>query len=363
MKISFVIPFVSRSGAIRVIFEYANRLSERGHDVVVYFPFWPLNYRGKISFMKLINLVKRFFNKFKGLIFKKEAETTSLFSESRFKIKQIPFINNFFMDDADAVITSFWPAALKISNLKKSKGDKIYFVQANESSFISDEKWVKKSFKPEFRYVCVSNYSANIIKQKYGFDSKVILNGINFDIFYNNKKNFNRDEINISFINSTNKIKRVGNIIEAINKLNLKFDNLSFTSFGENDSSGLPDFIEYFQNPDDDMIRNIYSNSDIFIMASREEACPLSPAEAMACKCAVISTPVGGFVEYSIKNETALYVEFESTDDIVTAASALIMDNNLREKISIAGYNLVRDIMNWNHAVDSLEKFIRQDAH
>ena len=361
MKINFVIPFVSRSGAIRVIFEYANRLTELGHDVTVYYPFWPFNYRGEINIIKIINLGKRFLKKFIDLVIKKDTDAV-LFKKTKFNIKQVTFIHDIFLEDADVIITYFLPAALKIASLKKSKGVKIYFVQANESSFISEEKWVRKSFLPLFRYICVSNYSKNIIKQKYGFDSEVILNGVNSDTFYNHNKNFNKDIVNISFINSSNKIKRVENIISAIGRLKNEFQNINFISFGENDSSNLPDYIEYYQNPDDEKIRDIYCNSDIFILASREEACPLAPAEAMACMCALVSTPVGGVVEYTVENESALYIKFDSSDSIYNAVAMLIKDNKLRKKLSLAGYYSVREKLNWIKATERFEKFIKQNV-
>lgn len=50
MKINFILPFIGLSGGVKVVFEYANRLAEEGHDVKVIYPF--LDRKSKL---KLLN--------------------------------------------------------------------------------------------------------------------------------------------------------------------------------------------------------------------------------------------------------------------------------------------------------------------
>lgn len=360
MKINFITPDVSRTGAIRVIVEYANRLSKRGHEVLILYPFFPLNYRHGGNFFKLLIFIRkilRFILRL-GDIHNK----SNLFAEQNFTVKQIPTINSIFISDADFNITSFWPIAMKIGKFNKKKGEKVYFLQANESSFISAEKWVRKSFELPFHFLSVSNYNRDIIKSTYGVDAEVIQNGINFSVFYNDSKDFNKETLNISFINNLNPIKKIELIVEAIQKVKKHYSNITFTSFGECRPENLPEFVEYFKNPDDRTIREIYCNSDIFVMSSREEACPLSPGEAMACKCAVVSTPVGGLVDYAINNETILFVEHGNPESIYQAISKLVEDTELRKRISLGGYNYVREKLKWEIAVDKFEAFLKSKA-
>ena len=360
MKINFITPDISRTGAIRVIVEYANRLSERGHEVLILYPFFPLNYRHGINLLNTLRFFRKVLRFFLGL--RDILNKSDLFADKNFKVKQIPIIRSMFIPDADFIITSFWPAAMKIGKFNKKKGEKIYFLQANESSFISSEKWVRKSFDFPFHFLSVSNYNRKVIKEKYGVDAEVILNGINFSVFYNENKDFNKETINISFINNLNPVKKIELIVEAINKVKQRYTNVTFTSFGECKPHNLPDYVNYFKNPDDETIREIYCNSDIFVMSSIEEACPLSPGEAMACKCAVVSTPVGGLVDYAIDNETILFVEHGNPDSIYDAICKLIDDTKLREKISLGGYKYVREKLNWEDAVDKFEAFLKNKA-
>lgn len=43
MKINFIVPEITRTGGMNIIFQYANRLLERGHDVELYSPIIPFN--------------------------------------------------------------------------------------------------------------------------------------------------------------------------------------------------------------------------------------------------------------------------------------------------------------------------------
>ena len=50
MRINFLVPEIVRSGGIRTVFEYANRLTALGHEVTVYTPVIPFNaYRPKLK--------------------------------------------------------------------------------------------------------------------------------------------------------------------------------------------------------------------------------------------------------------------------------------------------------------------------
>jgi hypothetical protein len=43
MKINFLVPEIVRSGGIRTVFEYSNRLTKMGHLVTVFTPVIPFN--------------------------------------------------------------------------------------------------------------------------------------------------------------------------------------------------------------------------------------------------------------------------------------------------------------------------------
>jgi len=48
MRISFIIPFINWTGGIRIVFEYAERLHQRGHEVSIYFPMFPYRFSDRL---------------------------------------------------------------------------------------------------------------------------------------------------------------------------------------------------------------------------------------------------------------------------------------------------------------------------
>jgi len=53
MKITFILPGVGISGGVRVVFEYVNRLQDRGHKVNVTYPLTSLRIKPKFSLRSL----------------------------------------------------------------------------------------------------------------------------------------------------------------------------------------------------------------------------------------------------------------------------------------------------------------------
>src|SRR5258708_392939 len=56
----------------------------------------------------------------------------------------------------------------------------------------------------------------------------------------------------------------------------------------------LPAWLDYHHLPAQDQLRKLYSQCDVWLCGSRSEGFHLPPLEAMACRCAVVSTRVGG---------------------------------------------------------------------
>src|SRR5204863_2180394 len=59
----------------------------------------------------------------------------------------------------------------------------------------------------------------------------------------------------------------------------------------------LPAFATYVRQPAQDQIRDLYAQCDVWLCGSRAEGFHLPPLEAMACRCPVVSTRVGGPVD------------------------------------------------------------------
>ncbi len=79
-------------------------------------------------------------------------------------------------------------------------------------------------------------------------------------------------------------------------------------------------------------------SSDVFLDLSDYQAFGRTGLEAMACGCATVLPSFGGTDEYAIDGENALVVDTADFAACVEAASALILDAELRARLQRAGY-------------------------
>jgi N-acetyl-alpha-D-glucosaminyl L-malate synthase BshA len=96
-----------------------------------------------------------------------------------------------------------------------------------------------------------------------------------------------------------------------------------------------------------DVISEILSSSDIFLMPSQSESFGLSALEAMACGIPVISTSVGGLPELVVHNETGYIAEIGDVDRMAKYAVELL--SNKKKYNSFASNSRAR-------AVNSFDK-------
>ncbi len=347
-KINILVPGIFKSGGMKIIFDYANNLSERGHDINIYVPSVSYDYeKGAPDFRPNVRTVLR--------TVKNYTRSFSRFFDIRnVKISVVPVLNNFFIRDAYLSIATAWPTAYSLSDLNPGKGKKLYLIQDYEIWNSNIDK-VDNSYRMPMERITISNYLHDFIKEKFNSDSTVILNGLDFTLLDNPAKDYSKKEKTISFINYENSRKNVETCLKAVKAIKEKYENIKITSFGIEKYHSLPEYIKFYKCPSEEKIGEIYRETDIFLFLSRNEGFALPPAEAMACKCAVVTTKVGAVPEYSTDNESAIFVSPADIKDITDAVESLINDNNKLKQISEEGYISVRSKLNWNVSTDKFE--------
>ena len=353
MKINFIVPEISRTGGMRVIFEYANRLTERGHNVILYSPNIPFNsYKG---------MFKPYFIKYRfkyavGKLFSNNKMPVNIFKK-KFEIKNLWLINNLTVRDADATVATSWTSSYAVNRLSESKGKKVYLIQDYEQ-WNSNNEYVDNSYSLPMKRITVSNYLQELLREKFHSDSDVILNGIDFGIFNNPDKKFNERK-QILFMDHMLENKNSEAAIETVKKLKTKYPMLRIKCFAMRNYHSLPDYVEFVKDPDDKQIADLYRESDIFLFPSLSEGFGLPPAEAMACKCALVGNSVAAVPEFAENMVSAILTSPENPEELFKGAEYLLYNEEELNRISLAGYENVRRILNWDRAVDKFESFIK----
>ena len=353
MKVNFIVPEITRTGGMNIIFQYANRLTAKGHDVMLYTPVIPFNlYKNRIKPYYLKYQVLRVL---KWLFSGKNKLPGNIYSYN-FKIKFVPVMHGVFVRDADVSVATSWPTAYPVYHFGKSKGRKYYLIQDYET-WNSDIEKVDRSYTLPLKRIVCSRHMQNLIKEKFGSDSELIYIGLDRMRFHNRNKKYNNPRV-ILFNDHLLPNKNVEGSIYTCEKLRKEYPELVFKAFGVKQYHKMPDFIEFTENPDDETITRLYSEADIFIFASKYEGFGSPPSEAMACECAVVANKVAAIPEYSSDKKTAVLADPEDKDGLYKGVKYLLENPAEIRKISEEAYRCIRDFMNWDTSTDHFEKFI-----
>ncbi|MEO6694622.1 MAG: glycosyltransferase family 4 protein [Ignavibacteria bacterium] len=356
MKINFLASGIFKSGGMKIIYEYCNRLTLKGHDVILYYPSFEYNfYNGNIGSIFSPKPVYNAIYNFKN---RKNKEAISFVRN--FKLQQVPFLKNHFLRDADVSIATIWHTSYSLAELNISKGRKFYFVQDYEI-WNADKSKVDNSYLLSIPIITTSIYLRDLLKKQFQRESFVIPYGFDFKFLNNEEKKYFKKVKNISFIDYKLEKKNVDMCIEACKRLNEQHKNVNFISFGLDRFHDLPDFIHFIKNPNEAQIRDIFFDTDIFLFSSFTEGFAMPPAEAMASKCAVITTPVGFIPEFIVHKESAMIVNPENFSTMTKAANLLLENEELLIKISENGYNAVLNKFDWSNSVDKFEEIISKE--
>ena len=350
MKINFIVPEITRTGGIRTVFEYSNRLIERGHDVMLYAPIIPFNPYKRMIVPYYIRYRLKYVKKY---ITRKKMIPDNIF-ERKFEIKYVPLIINSFVRKAEVSIATSWTSAFAVNKLNRSRGKKFYLIQDYEVWF-SNKKYADMSYRLPLNRIVVSSYLKTLLSEKFGVDSTVIHVGLDYNKFINADKKFTSRK-KILFMDHMLENKNTEGAILTVKKLREKYSSLEYRCFGINKYHEIPEYVEFIKDPDDRTIVELYCTSDIFIFSSKYEGFGATPAEAMACKCAVVANAVAAIPEYAIDKETAILTDPHDPDGLFRGVCYLLDNESELQRMSIAGYEHIKKVLNWDNAVDKFER-------
>lgn len=125
----------------------------------------------------------------------------------------------------------------------------------------------------------------------------------------------------------------------------------------------LPDGIEFWQAPDHaTLVDRIYNQTRVFVQPSFHEGFGFTAVEAMACGCALVTTDNGGSRDYASPRETALVVPPGEVGALADAVDELLRDDEQRWRLAEAGAQLVRERFDWDHTAEVLEAHLESYA-
>lgn len=320
MKINFILPEASLAGGIRVVAIYAKLLLSRGHEVfLVSQPHLSLSF-----FQKLRNLKQG--KGWEGFLPKRHLShlDDSTFSHRVLETRRP--VTDADVPDADVTIATWWETAEWVKLLAPSKGAKVYFIQHHELFDLLPAERVKATYKLPFHKIVIADWLRKIMEMEYGdYSVDLVPNSVDTNQF-NAPIRAKRVVPTVGFLFSKAHFKGVDVTLSALSLLKKKILNLRIVAFGAENPHGYAgwlDDIEFHYKPQQQALKEIYAECDVWVTASRTEGFNLPAMEAMACRVPVVSTPTG-WPEEAIKNGINGYlVDFNNPKAIEQAVATI----------------------------------------
>ena len=175
------------------------------------------------------------------------------------------------------------------------------------------------------------------------------------------------DKVNFLMISRVLKDKGIHEYIKAASIISNRFSNIKFTLVGSLDPNptGIKSYeikkleregiIEWIEEVDD--VRNLISESHIYVLPSYREGTPRTVLEAMSIGRAIITTDTPGCRETVIDGDNGFLVRPKSYKDLINSMEKFILNKDL---IKIMGKRS-REIAEIKYDVDDInEKIINE---
>jgi L-malate glycosyltransferase len=357
MTITFLMPGYHSlpSGGFRIIYEYANRLVARGHQVTVLHP------------RRLKYLPPATFNAYRWVRGKGWALTT-LFRlpkvdwhviDPRVRLRHIPNSHARYVPQADVLFATGWPTVRSVLECPPDRGEKIYLIQGYEV-YHASKNMVDAGWRAPLHKIVVAKWLLEIGQTLGCQDLTYIPNAIDHERYRMIRPIANRSR-QISMVFSKAPVKGCLDAFRALEIVREKYSDLKVVAFGASrGDTSIPRWIKYRQNPPQDvLVEQIYNQSSIFLSASLSEGFSLPPAEAAACGCAVVVTDSGGVREYVQNGVTGLLSPVNDPSRLAENLCALLGNEQLRVRLATAGHERVHEF-NWDRSAALMEGYIRQ---
>ena len=355
MKIAFLFPCEGTNpmGGHKVLYEYANGLSARGHRV-------HLIHCASANSKREAKVWRKQFRplRYLPMAIRGDWKPSSWFTlHPSVKLHFVPTLAQIFLPQADAYVAGWWTTAQRLDSMRSLSGRRLYLLQHLET-WAAPEEDVMATWRAPLEKIVIARWLEKIA-QDLGQSCHYIPNGLDFVKFGCDIAPEERASKRLAMpFDDRIGWKGSANGIAALKLLKNRYPDLEAEIFSTQvRPSGLPPWITFHHNPPQDELRRVYNRAGIFLAPSHSEGWGLPPCEAMACGAAVVATDIGGHREFSIDGQTALLVPAKNPEALSAAAGRLIDDNNLRVRIAKCGHKHIQRFT-WAAAIDAFERVL-----
>ena len=361
MRVTFVLPFTSVEGGSRVVAVYAEKLAQRGHDVLV------------VSCRRRPQRLK---HRIKDWMLRA--------ANGRFRARRLPThfdhmphlhrqvrgagpIRARDLPDADVIVATWWETAEWVSVLPPSKGARVHLIQHDERIFSTDPQKRQRAGAtwklPGFSRVVVAGWLRELGLREFGVESTLVNNAVDTTLFTAPPRTRN-PQPTFGLMYHERDFKGTDISLRAFEIARERVPSLRLKAFGpepELQHLPLPPGTPLQVLPTQPKIAEFYRSCDAYLFGSRCEGFGLPILEAMACRTPVIGTPTGAAPELIAEGGGMLV----AMEDPASMADAIVematMPLERWESMSLAAFATAQRHC-WERATDDFEAVLYQAA-
>lgn len=358
LRFTFVLPQLRRKpiGGYRIVYEYASRLSMRGHHVTLVHPMIPPGGGALSRMLKRSEWKERIAHHRSGTSIPWFSFPSTV--DNRIVRRLTPEI----FPDGDVLCATSWRTAQCVAAAKSSMGQKLYMIQHYET-WDAPKDLLDQTWRLPMHKIVISKWLAHLASAM-GESSRTtyIPNGINFDQFALRTPYSSREPHRVGMLTHSKKWKGTFDGLTALELTRKSIPDLRVTLFGTGDRPPqAPAWMEYRQNVTGDALRDLYNEVAVFLHPSWAEGWPLPPAEAMACGCALVAADNPGVLDYVIDRATAMVAPRADPTSLARVLTKVLIDDSLRQSVASSGYHSIR-WYTWTRAIDTLETLLAEST-
>jgi glycosyltransferase involved in cell wall biosynthesis len=360
MQVTFLMPgYVwGPSGGARVIYEYANQLVNRGHQVTLVHPQRCQDSPSapfQFGAMGILREARNTQFKLREMFTKPSIDWQRL--DARVRLEYVPSPDSRHIPDADAVFATAWYTAAPVLDLPPAKGRKFYLIQGYET-WMGPKHRVDATWRFPLHKVVVSQWLRRLGSDLGCGDIACVPNAIDHSRYKIIRPSIGRPK-QVAMLFSSVPLKGSIDGIRALEIVRHRHPDLQAVFFGAGRrQSWLPRWVRYYRNPSQDFIVDeIYNGSQVFMSPSWQEGFSLPVAEAAACGCAIASTASGGIGDYIQGGVSGLLSKPKDPAALADNLRLLLEDDGLRLKLADAARESVCRLT-WDRSAALLEAFV-----
>lgn len=355
MKITFLMPCYmwGPSGGFRMVYEHANQLVRRGHQVAVVHPR-KLIYPPKEK-MTLRKRFRRVRVRVTELVSRPSIYWHSI--DPRVELLYVPSSSPHYVPDGDVIFATAWHTVPSVMACDEMKGQKCYLIQSYET-WMGPQDRVDDTWRAPLRKIVVSKWLFQLGDALGVTELTYIPNAIDL-AKYRIMRPIEARPKQVAMMYSPVPLKGAQDGIKALDIAKKRFPDLQAILFGvTRRESWIPEWITYVQNPPQEFIvKEIYNRSSIVLSPSLVEGFALPPAEGAACGCAIVATDSGGIRDFANHGVTALLSPPKDPETLAANLCVLLESDALRIRLAHAANHLIGRFT-WNNSTDLMEQFL-----